>query len=141
MVRKVLAIPAGIAVLAVVVLLLQSLAASFHPLPEGLDPGSREDLQAFRDHMAEMPIVSWVLGFSSELIGGFLGALTAGFVARGHARIFSGVVIGLSFFGSVVNWTTFEHPFWFVVGQLIGYPFALMVAWTILDRRLSAPEG
>jgi len=32
----------------------------------------------------------------------------------------------------VVNWTSFPHPTWFIVGQLVGYPLALLAAVRLL---------
>ena len=131
MIRKIGAALAGLGVVGVVVFALQSLGASFHPAPDGIpQPGT----EAFAAYVAAMP-PSWAFAFGSELLGAFLGALTAAWIARDHARLFSGAIIGFALLASVNNWITFEHPMWFVGGQLVGYPVVLMVAWTILGRR------
>ena len=135
MVRKISAVLAGMAVVGVVVLVLQYIGSTFHPLPEGLDPFDEREAEALAEHMAAMPVVSWVLAFSSEILGAFLGAVTAGWIARDRPRIFAALIIGVSTLGSLSNWMSFEHPSWFMVGQLVLYPVALMAAWTILERR------
>ena len=57
MVRKVLAIPVGMAVLFVVVLGLQSVAAMIHPLPEGLDPTQADWEAGLATWLADPPTV------------------------------------------------------------------------------------
>ena len=141
MVRKIGAVVAGILVVGVVVLGLQAVSAAFHPLPEGIDPMAAEDAEAFTAYLATMPVLSWAVACASELIGAFLGGLTAGWIARDRARVFSGALIGFALLASVNNWMSFEHPMWFIVGQLIGYPVALVGVWTILGRRESRQEA
>ena len=135
MARKIGAVVAGILVVGIVVLGLQSVAAALHPLPEGIDPMAEEDAEAFTAHLAAMPVISWALAFASELVGAFLGGLTAGWIARDRARVFSGAIIGFALLASVTNWVSFEHPMWFIVGQLVGYPVALVGVWTLLGWR------
>ncbi len=127
---------AGMLVVFVVVFGLQTVAVSLHPLPEGLDPLSPDSADALAAHMATLPALSWAIGFGSELLGAFFGGLTAGWVARAHVRLVSGTIVGLALVGSVNNWMTFEHPLWFVIGQLLGYPMVLMAVWRIVRDRV-----
>ena len=66
----------------VVVAGLQYATSFLYPLPEGLDPFDPADADALGEHMASMPISAWLLAFASEVVGVFLGALTAGSIAR-----------------------------------------------------------
>lgn len=152
MLRKIGALVAGMVVVAGVVFVLQAMSAALHPLPEGLDPMDESDAEALSAHLAAMPPLSWALAFSSELIGAFLGALAAGWIARPRpsttdlsgfverrtVRVASGVIVGFATIASVYNWTLFPHPNWFIVGQLVGYPLVLIAAWALLGRRASA---
>ena len=141
MVRKIGAVVAGILVVGIVVMGLQAVSATLHPLPEGIDPMAEEDAEAFAAYLATLPVLGWALAFASELLGAFLGGLTAGWIARDRARVFGGAMIGFALLASVYNWMSFEHPTWFIVGQLIGYPVALVGVWTILGRLESPEEG
>ncbi|NNK64479.1 MAG: hypothetical protein HKO98_14875 [Gemmatimonadetes bacterium] len=104
-----------------------------HPIPEGLDPFDPDQADAFREHMAAMPALAWFIAFASELIGAFAGAFVAGRIALG-SRWVCGVIVGAALLGSVANWMAFEHPTWFIVGQLAGYPLVLMGVWALLGR-------
>lgn len=152
MARKISAILAGMIVVGGVVFAMQALAARLHPFPPGLDPMDPAQSDAMLHHLSTMPPISWALAFSSELVGAFLGALVAGWIARpgpstndisGYAsrrsvRLASGTIVLFALAASVFNWTAFAHPTWFMVGQLVGYPIVLFGAWTLLGKRRSA---
>jgi hypothetical protein len=141
MVRKIGAVIAGLAVVGVMVATLQWISAGLYPLPEGVDPMDPADADAFARYLATLPVAGWAIAFGSELLGGFFGALTAGWIARDQPRVFSGVIVGAALLGSLFNWSAFPHPTWFMIGQLIGYPIALMGVWTVLGRREVTPDA
>lgn len=141
MVRRIGAVVAGLLVVVVIVTALQAVGSSLHPLPEGLDPMDPADADAFAEHLASMPAISWALAFGSELLGAFLGALAAGWIAKDRPRVVSAIVIGFAVLGSIYNWTSFDHPLWFITGQLVGYPLLLVSAWAVLDRRGGLQEA
>ena len=152
MARKIGAILAGMVVVGVVVFGMQALAARIHPLPAGIDPLDPAQSDALLHHLSSMPPLAWALAFSSELVGAFLGALAAGWIARpgpstndisGYAsrrsvRLASGTIVLFALAASVFNWTAFPHPTWFMVGQLVGYPVVVFGAWGLLGKRRSA---
>jgi hypothetical protein len=130
--RKIGAVIAGILMVGAVVLTMQAISTSLYPLPEGLDPMDPDQTDAFARYLAGMPASSWALTFSSEILGAFCGALVAGWIVRAGTRGVSGIIVGLAFLGSLVNWLSFTHPMWFMVGQVIAYPVALVAAWFML---------
>ena len=133
MARNIGAFFAGLIVLGAVVMTLQQLSSWIHPLPEGLNPMDSGDAEAFATHLESMPASAWLLAFISEILGA--GAVTAGRLAPGAARGLGGGVVGLGLVGSAMNWAAFAHPMWFIVGQLVLYPVALMGAWALtLDK-------
>jgi hypothetical protein len=103
-----------------------------------MDPA---DADAFAEYLSSLPVTGWAVAAFSELLGGFLGGLTAGWIARDQARGFSGALVGLALLGSIVNWTSFTHPTWFIVSQLIGYTIALMGAWALLGMRSPSADS
>ena len=134
MMRKIGAIVVGLLVLGLVVMGLQQIAASMHPIPEGLDPFDPDQADAFREHMAAMPAGAWAMAFASELAGALAGAFVVGKIARDGDRWVCGIIVGAALLGSAANWMAFEHPMWFMAGQLIGYPLVLMGAWALVGR-------
>lgn len=135
MFRRVASVVVGILVVGVVVGGLQLVSARLHPLPEGLDVFDPASADALAAHLETMPAISWAIAFGSELLGVFAGALAAGWIARDRARIVSGIVVGVGVLGSLNNWMSFEHPVWFVAGQLVLYPVVLMGVWAVLGGR------
>ena len=143
--RKIVALVAGVLVLGLVVMTLQQVSSAIHPLPEGLDPFDPGDAEAFAEHLASMPPGAWAVAFLSELLGAFFGGMAAGWIARDRARLFSGIIVGLAFVASTSNWLAFDHPLWFIAGQLVGYPLVLTAAWFLLEShhgpRDESPDG
>lgn len=135
MLRNIAAFVAGVATLGLVVISLQQISSALHPLPPGLDPLDPDNAEAFAAHLERMPTMAWIVAMLSEVIGAFCGAVVAGFVGRTAARPLASGVVGLGLMGSLFNWTAFTHPVWFIVGQLVLYPAALMLAWTLLAKR------
>jgi hypothetical protein len=135
MLRKVAAVIAGILVVGVVVATLQMIGTRLHPLPEGVDPMDPVDRDAFRRYLAGLPAAAWLIAFFAELLGAFVGALVTGRISRDGHRVPSGVIICVALIGSVYNWVSFPHPVWFMVGQLVAYPFALLLVWRLLEAR------
>ncbi len=82
-----------------------------------------------------MPVSAWMLVFASEIVGVSLGALAAGSIARDRKMVFVGALIGVGLAGSIMNWVSFSHPMWFIIGQLVAYPLAFFG----IARRLGRP--
>ena len=85
--------------------------------------------------------MGWLIAFGSEILGGFLGALAAGFIAKSHARRAAAILIGLAVLGSLNNWRMFSHPSWFMIGQILAYPAVLWLAWRILPDGVASAEA
>ena len=133
MLRKISAVIAGVLVVGVVVWVLQFVGSHLHPLPEGLDPTDPASEEAFRAYLSTLPIASWILAFVSEILGATLGGLTAASIARDRKRWFASGIFALALLGSIMNWVSFSHPVWFIVGQLVGYPLALLMTFHVLE--------
>ena len=129
----------GVVVVGAVVIVLQGLGSSLYPLPEGVDPMDPADRDAFAAYVATMPVLAWLLAMVSELLGAFAGAVTGGWAARDRKGWVPGVVVALALTGSVVNWTSFAHPVWFIVGQVMGYPLVFLAARGAVRRLRPTP--
>jgi hypothetical protein len=134
MLRKVGAVVAGALVVLFVVGAIQFVSGRLYPLPEGVTPFDPADADAFRAYVLALPGTAWFLAFASELLGAFLGALTAWRIARDKRLWAPGTVIALATVASVMNWGSFPHPTWFIVGQLVGYPAVLLSIAAIARR-------
>ena len=139
--RRIVAVVAGLLVLGLVVMTLQQASAVVYPLPEGVDPFDPADAPAFDAYLEDMPALSWVLVFLSELLGAFFGGLTAGWIAWERPKLFSGIIVGLAVAGSVSNWLAFAHPVWFMAGQAVGYVVVVASVWRLLDGFTASIPG
>ena len=135
MVRNIGAVLAGIVVVVVVVTGLQYATSLLYPLPEGLNPFDPADADALGEHMASMPVSAWLLAFASEVVGVFLGALTAGSIARDRKMVFVGALVVVGLAGSISNWVSFSHPTWFMVGQPLVYLLVFLAVTRLLSTK------
>ena len=138
MLRKVGAVLIGAVVVLCVVAALQFVSGALFPLPEGVTPFDPADAEAFASYVSSLPATAWLIAFASELLGAFLGALTAGVMARGGRAWVPGIVVLLALGASVANWGSFPHPGWFIIGQLIGYPVVFLLALSLVRRLFQA---
>ena len=130
--RAIGAVLAGFLVVGVVVAALQYMSTMLFPVPEGIDPFDPSDADAFLDYVMSLPLGAWLMAYGSELFGAFLGALTAGKIASSHQTRFAGAIVGIAVIASIINWVSFPHPTWFIVGQLVCYPLVFLAASRLL---------
>jgi hypothetical protein len=133
--RNIAAFFAGFLTLGAVVVTLQQLSALIYPFPADLDLFDPAAADAIARHFETMPPAAWIVAMLSEVLGAFAGALVAGWIGRGAARPLSGAIVGMALMGSLFNWSQFEHPMWYIVGQLVLYPAGLMIAWALFAKR------
>lgn len=138
--RKIGAVVAGVLVVGVVVMTLQALGAVLYPMPEGLDPRDPAFRDALEEHIRGAPAATLLLAAASEVLGALLGGLTAGWIVRERKAAFAGAIFAVALAGSVLNWTSFAHPWWFIVGQLVAYPATFALTLRLLRADVPAPD-
>lgn len=132
---------AGIFVVFLVVGGLQYASSLLYPLPEGIDPFDPADAQALGEYLANRPASVWMLPFVSEVVGVFLGALAAASITRHRKAVFAGALVLVGLAGSIMNWVSFSHPMWFMIGQLIAYPLVFVAVVRLLGRSDEPPPA
>lgn len=129
MLKKILAVVAGIIVGSICVWAVETLNHMLYPYPEGMKPG---DMEGFKNYIENLPF----LGKFMVIIGYALGALVSGFIAtkiskdgKPTAALICGIIF-LVF--TIYNMTVLPTPIWFwVLGILVwtlvlaGYRLAL----------------
>ncbi|WP_411812512.1 hypothetical protein ACLB9Y_05230 [Chryseobacterium scophthalmum] len=129
MLKKILAVVAGIIVGSICVWAVETLNHMLYPYPEGMKLG---DMEGFKNYIETLPF----LGKFMVIIGYALGALVSGFIAtkiskdgKPTAALICGIIF-LVF--TIYNMTVLPTPIWFwVLGILVwtlvlaGYRLAL----------------
>lgn len=125
MVRRILAVVAGLAVAVVIIMLVQKLGHTLYPPPADLDPADQEFM---REYVANLPwgplafvIGSYVL---STLAGGWLAATIAG----EHSLVFAGIVAVAVLAGILSTVSMIPHPPWFTEIAVTGVIVAALAA-------------
>ena len=128
MLRKILAVAAGIIATSIAVGLVQQLGHYLYPLPAGADPNNPEVIKEYVEKDPFMAVFFVILSYAA-------GALTGGFVATKIAndgkKIYA-IIIGVLFlFVSIYMMITIPSPIWFwILGiavwglVLVGYRLA-----------------
>ena len=71
----------------------------------------------------------------------FLGALAAASIAGHRKAVFAGALVLVGLAGSIMNWVSFSHPMWFMIGQLIAYPLVFVAVVRLLGRSDEPPPA
>ncbi|AZB28759.1 hypothetical protein [Chryseobacterium balustinum] len=129
MVRKILAVFAGVIVASICIWAIETLNHMMYPYPDGMKPN---DMEGFKSYIETLPF----LGKFMVIVGYAVGALVSGFIAtkiskdgKPTAAIICGIVF-LVF--TIYNMTVLPTPIWFwILGILVwilvlaGYKLAL----------------
>ncbi|WP_426474596.1 hypothetical protein [Chryseobacterium balustinum] len=129
MVRKILAVFAGVIVASICIWAIETLNHMMYPYPDGMKPN---DMEGFKSYIKTLPF----LGKFMVIVGYAVGALVSGFIAtkiskdgKSTAAIICGIVF-LVF--TIYNMTVLPTPIWFwILGILVwilvlaGYKLAL----------------
>lgn len=129
MVRKILAVFAGVIVASICIWAIETLNHMMYPYPDGMKPN---DMEGFKSYVETLPF----LGKFMVIVGYAVGALVSGFIAtkiskdgKPTAAIICGIVF-LVF--TIYNMTVLPTPIWFwILGILVwilvlaGYKLAL----------------
>jgi len=129
MLRRILAVIAGIMVGSVGIWLMERLGHSLYPFPADLKP---DNIEGFKAYVGNLPF----MGKFIVIIGYALGALLSGFVATkvaNNGKPVAAIVCGAIFlFFTVYNMMVLPTPVWFwILGiavwglVLVGYRLAL----------------
>ena len=131
MLRSILAVLAGVLVMAITVAAVQLIGHSVFPPPPGIDASDHEAMVALISTMPAMALAFVLLAYAA---GGFLGAYTAATISRAHRRG-AALAVGVVLLALIaMNFMAIPHPLWMVVaGVLIPIPAALL-AWRLARR-------
>jgi hypothetical protein len=125
MVRKLFAVVAGLAVAAILVMLIQKLGHSLYPPPADLDPADEEFM---RDYVATLPWGPLAFVLASYIIATLAGGWTAVKTAGESPLVFAGIVGLFVLTGAIMTVVAVPHPTWFIGTAIGGIFVAVLVA-------------
>lgn len=129
MLKKILAVVAGVIVGSICIWAVEMLSHVLYPYPRGMKPN---DMESFKNYIENLPF----FGKFMVIIGYALGAVVSGFVATKIAKDdkpFSALICGIIFLiFTIYNMSVLPTPIWFwILGILVwmlvlaGYKLAL----------------
>ena len=130
--KSLIAILVGLVTAMVLIVVIQMISSTMHPMPEGLSP---ENAQAMSEWVMSLPASAFILVLASYFIATFDGVLLACWLAPNQPRAHGLVVFALLAAGAAINLMTITHPGWFVGATIVVYLMAFAMGdW--LGRRL-----
>ena len=125
MVRRILAVVAGVAVAVTLVVLIQKFGHSLYPPPVNMDISDQEFL---RDYVASLPWGPLAFVISSYVMATLVGGWVAAAIAGEAPMIYAGIVAVFVLAGSLSTVYLIPHPAWFTIASVLGIILAAMVA-------------
>ena len=117
MIRKILAVIAGVVVAILTIFMIERLGHAVYPPPTGIDFSDPEAMSAYTDNASAMellfPALAWV-------VATFLGGSLATAIARGAPMVNAAIIGGLILFGTVMNLVMIPHPLWFSIVAIVA---------------------
>lgn len=132
MVRKIIAIAAGLAVAVITVMLIQKLGHHLYPPPEGMDPADQEFM---KDYVASLPWGPLTFVIASYVFATLLGGWVAAAAAGERPVIFAGIIALLILAGAVSTMVMIPHPTWFMATSVVGIVLAAVIAARLASAR------
>lgn len=132
MVRKIIAVVAGLAVAVITVMLVQKLGHHLYPPPEGMDPADQEFM---KNYIASLPWGPLTFVIASYVLGTLAGGWVAAAMAGESPALFAGIIALLILAGAVSTMVMFPHPTWFMVTAVAGIIVAAMIAARLASAR------
>lgn len=136
-VRRVLAVFAGLCASVAVILVVEGVSTALHRPPPGLDFTDPDQMRAF---VASLPLSAFLLVLTAWVAGTFVGATVAIRIARERPLTYAcviGCVIGVA---TVLNLTSLPHPAWMPYAAAAGIPLATWAAVRLSPNAPSAPR-
>ncbi len=126
MVRKILAVVAGLAAAFATVWLIQLIGHEVYPPPAGLDINDRVQMEAY---VASLSIGPLLFVLASFLLGTLVGIKVACWVAPDSPLRNGLMITAIMLAGTMTNLVMIPHPLWFAITAIVGI---LLVAWLVI---------
>ena len=110
MLRKILAVVAGIIATSVAVGLVQQLGHYLYPLPTGTDPN---DAEAIKKYVETAPFMAIFFVIISYAVGALVGGFVSTSIANDGKKIYALIIGVLFLFTSIYMMITIPSPIWF----------------------------
>ncbi len=115
-VRRLLAVLAGIVAAFVVIMLMEQLSTMVYPPPPGIDFKDPAQLKAF---MATMPTTALLLVLLGYALGGLAGGAVAAKLSPDLPIRSAGTIAVVLVIGSLMNLRAIPSPLWFEAANLV----------------------
>ena len=122
MLRTVAGVIVGMIVGMIVNMAIIEMNTALYPMPDGV---SMDDLEAFKQHVATLPVTALLIIMAAHLGQAFVGGLVAAFISKQHKMGAALTVGGLSMMGGIMMMLMIEDPAW----MWIEMPLYLVAAW------------
>jgi len=124
MIRKVLAVIAGLVVASIAIMIAEMIGHRIYPIPQGFN---KDDMNVMREFMAGLPAGAFLIVAAGWAIGSFLAGFAAKTISRSNGFLIPLIIGGLLTVGAIANFVMMPHPTWFVIlGLLIFIPITLI---------------
>jgi hypothetical protein len=130
MLRRILAIAAGIVVFLAVVAALDGVKTLLFPPPPNVDASNPD---ALRDLAANAPVAALAIVIAGSTLGALAAAYVSGILIGGNATFWPYITGTVALLATLTNALRLPHPLWFVAAAPLG-----VVAATVLGAWLAA---
>ncbi|MGQ0642030.1 MAG: hypothetical protein ACT4P6_14865 [Gemmatimonadaceae bacterium] len=136
MLRRILAVAAGVVVFLAVVALLDGLASVLFPAP----PSIETNADAIPDQMPSIPLGALVIVLAGSTLAAFGGSYVTGMLGGAGVSYWPYVTGAIGLAATVTNALSLPHPLWFVVAAPVGVIGATVLGAWLSGRNAPGPR-
>ncbi len=132
MLRRILAVVAGLVAFITLVAAFDGLSSVFFPTPAGFDPN---DVDSVRAHIENMPVVALVIVLAGSTLGALGGSFLTGVLIGEGSSFWPFITGAIGLVATVMNALGRPHPTWFVAAAPLGVVAATILGFWLVWRR------
>ena len=139
MIRSIAGVVVGIVIAMALIGAFDVVNHSIYPPPESITAAAKKgDYAAVREAvnawLPTAPLGALVLHPIGWMVGTFVGALAAAWIARRAPLVHALIVGAFPLLGTIVNLLMIPHPAWIVAAGIVGVPLAAIAAGLVAPR-------
>lgn len=138
MVRRMVAVLAGVAVAVLFVILIQRLGHSLYPPPADLDVNDQEFM---RQYVASLPWGPLTFVIASYAVATLAGGWLAGAISGERPLLFASIIATIILAGALATAINIPHPSWFTIATIVAIVLAALLASALASRNGGGGKG
>lgn len=135
-----IAILVGMLVAMAIIIGIQTISSMIYPLPVGLDPMDKTQVEAFRAYISTAPMGMFIIVLLGYMVASFAGGFVATFIDKERMPIpIAAITVGAILTSAgISNLSAVPHPIWFAIINIPSFFIFAFLGSKMVKRNVPA---